>query len=199
MDMELLRNGSGYVDYTAYKALSNYERTEKEMLAKINNESRNGEIWKVSTSSRTEKEILIIQDRGNYVVGLVLNDNFFIGAITIRSIAEKYTDPGKVSYYFDDRLETYVKTITSSEYEKVMDVVSDALGLKYNGGNETEAVEPVEYDESKTTELPFPAPAQEDNYIRITFEEFESMAKANTEKDIYKGLYEQLLAKLIKD
>ena len=200
MDMELLRNGSGYVDYTAYKALSNYERTEKEM----NNVYR-GEIYEVEAFNSTEARYGLVVSANDRIDGRYINvimgnyEKIFGNEIPIRCNGLYYFSPEKVSLINVNKIGNFVRLATDDEMAQIDAGIAKALGLQCVESEECEAVEPVYFPEGKAVELPFPAPTQEENYIRVPFEEFEDLCKSNTEKDIYKGLYEQLLSKLIKD
>ena len=93
MSGELKRNGSGYVDPTAYIA--------------INDAPKGGEIWQLSNGA----EILILKNHGTMSTAIKLTDRPNPGAVEVISRQIKYADMRFVQYVFNSDLGQYVKTL----------------------------------------------------------------------------------------
>lgn len=116
---ELKRNGSGYYDPTAYKAMKNC--SDKRINA--------GEIWEVEYHKEYRFAVVIaVQERICNI--LVLNDEKE-SEDDIEVIAKglKYTDPTMLSYKFKKGFVNFVRTMKEDEYKTLLDVVRGSLGF----------------------------------------------------------------------
>lgn len=114
MDEELKRNGSGYYDETAYKAMTAGPQP--------------GEIWK-----RDDGRVLVILMRRESICStLLLKDTD--GAktadeITVNAMVPMRTSPIMVGYAFAERMAQYVKKVPDKEFQAIRRMVGAALGL----------------------------------------------------------------------
>lgn len=77
--------------------------------------------------------------------------------------------------------------MTDDEFETIMDAVAEVLGLEMS--------QPAEVVEPQEEWHPIPEP----DAMPLPFEcDPEALIKAQTERDVYKGLYEKLLADVMK-
>lgn len=111
MSGELKRNGSGYVDPTAYIA--------------INDAPKGGEIWQLSNGA----EILILKNHGTMCTAIKLTDRPNPGAVEVISRQIKYADMRFVQYAFNSYLGQYVKTLPEPDYLAIMERFSDAMSI----------------------------------------------------------------------
>lgn len=112
-DYELIRNGSGYYDETAYKAFMG--------MAKA------GDIW---TANDGKERVLILKNQGEFCNALTLLDTCkHSQMMEITSAGTHYTDPGMVKYLFHSRLGAFVQRLPADEFKKVREAVEDALGF----------------------------------------------------------------------
>ena len=119
---ELLRNGSGYVDLTAYKAIKNTDGGVK---------MKQGEIWEIKHGKKYKMAVVIaVHERACNV--LVLNDER-VSETDFEVIAKgvKYTDPTMISYAFNNNFTDFIKSMKEHEFETLLDVVRGELG--FNG------------------------------------------------------------------
>lgn len=200
MDYELLRNGSGYYDPTAYEALKNFKGVTKTMIG-----FRHGEIYEVETLHGYRQGIIVSSnDRvdSRYINVIIMNDKqLFDIDIPIVCQGIRYACPEKVSLVHVDKIGNFIKLATDEELAQIDAGIAKALGLQYMESKECEAVEPVKYIEPM--ELPLPAPDDEAGmYVKLTIAEFEEMVASKTEAElkakIYKDLHEKLLDKVIQ-
>lgn len=98
---DIRRNGSGYYDETAFKAISGMK-------------PQPGEIWTHKVSD-----------------GLMLGEKPAINKIMVRGKTMMWTNPIMVGYCFDEVLEAYVKTMPDTEFLEVQKAVKKALGLSH--------------------------------------------------------------------
>lgn len=194
----LHRNGSGYYDPTAYKALKNIEREGKTMDINI------GEIWEMEATSGTRMAIVIAVHR-NYSSVLLLNDEFTKErTIQINAQGLKCIDPGMVTYKFHRSFIKFIRKANDEEFADIMKQVSEALGLETevpfgiveDKALRAELVELKENNELKIAEL-----LRSRDYYKNLFESMEKQEtetiKLKTERDLYKSLYEQTFERLI--
>ena len=186
MDRELFRNGSGYADPTAYRAMIMME--EKSM------ETKPFEIWKYEISTGEKMGIVMAQE-GNIISVLPLFDRSFAGGIEITTVqGVRFVHPIRMAHVGESKLISYVQDVPEDSVNDIMNIFSDVYSdviwaaesilpedAESRGFGAPGTILPpgnVEYPDS--TEL----------QIRLEGE--------RREKEVYKGLYESLLDKLIK-
>lgn len=179
MDNELLRNGSGYVDYTAYKALKNCAKGESDMAF------NRGEIFEYEMVNRNEvKKALVVsadfRRNERHISIIVLNDEPK-GQVNVPIVCQgkMYADCGMVSFATNDRLGDFIRKATETEMAQIDEGIAKCLGIE-----QKTVVETIK------KEVPVPAPT-------VPKSVFEELAITKAEANIYKNLYEQLLAKML--
>lgn len=171
-DYEILRNGSGYVDWTAYQALKKYQKGEEDMNFK------RGEIYEYEMQNGIIKNALIIsanfRQNNGYQNVIVLTDDEKDEAYSVPIVCGRmmYADCGMVSFALKNRIGNYIRTATDDEMKLIDEGIAKCLGI------EQKAVE-------KIVEVPV-----QDNTS-------EELATAKAEAKIFKDLYEKLLAKVM--
>lgn len=71
---ELKRNGSGYYDDTAYKAMRNYQEEKK--MCENSKEVREGEIWLIETKRGYEEVLILAANERTSFVCLLKESEF---------------------------------------------------------------------------------------------------------------------------
>ena len=127
---DLMVNGSGIKDPTAYKAIKNFEGGGKTM-----NQITPGSIW-----SSNDKEYLIIafNEIFNYATVLRLMQGEFGSALKIRSRDIRYADPMRLQYVFEENLQDFIRQLSDEEFEQTKMAIADALGLNIAYGQQDE-------------------------------------------------------------
>ncbi len=196
---ELRRNGSGYYDPTAYKALKNIEREEKEM------EVRKGEIWEIEVGNQLRTAV-VLATQGSYSIVLTFTDEpRERRTVQINAQGMKYTEPGMISYKFHDNFVKFIRLTKEEEFADIMKQVSYALGLEMyepipvaiaESGNIQNLQMELAEAKAKNLELV--------NYnINLLSENVDlqekekNRIKLETERDLYKSQYESLLERVI--
>lgn len=176
-DQPMNRNGSGYIDPTAYMAIKNVRKGEKKMK---NNELCTGEIWKIDTA-KGERYAIILAVGENASTILTLCENDFLNAVPVICKGTMYTDISRISYVFNDNFIEFARSMTEIEFDNIMDKVVKYLGMSRN----------IQKDVAeKIVEVPV------DNT-----ELFEELTKAKLELEFYKNIaddYKQLAEKMLK-
>lgn len=181
MDYELFRNGSGYVDYTAYKAITNIERNKKM-------EFNRGEIFEIETNGSENRKALIVsanfRKNNRFQSIIVLTDEPKTeDAVPIVCEGMMYADCDKVSFATENRIGNFIRTAREDEMAKIDEGIAKYLGIEQEKivvekrSEPKEAVIPLELCDGK-----------------ITIEEF---VKAQTEAETYKDLYNRILLTIL--
>lgn len=205
-DRELRRNGSGYYDPTAYKALKNYEREANHM------EYKRGEIFKYNTTGG-EHEILIVSSNerceGYYLNALFLNDNASGNYVQIVCGDLRYVDCDKVSLVTASNMGEYIRTATEAEMLQVDNGIIDSLGLVLSDETDTmeQLIEEKRKNNAKDAELedlrkklkeaPLRTIITSDGIIMVSDNTAEQIIRLETERDMYKEWFEKLMEKAV--
>ena len=185
MDKELLRNGSGYVDFTAYSAIKNIERENGKM------EYKRGEIFEYIVNGYEKRKALVVsanfRSTSRYISVIVLADEIKgENMVPVVCGGQMYADCGMVCFCTNERLGNYLRSASAMEMEQVDEGIARCLGIEQK--TITETVE-------KVVEVPAPvATAEQETPVEFFFEE---LIQAKAEANVYKNLYEQLLAKVM--
>ena len=113
---DIRRNGSGYYDETAFKAIQAITKAPKP-----------GEIWTDSTGSKT---YLVLQSRKSVCSTLLLGTENKENSIMVMARMPMYTDPIMIGYTFSNLLTQFVKTVPEDNMENVKKAVGRALGIR---------------------------------------------------------------------
>ena len=167
---EIKRNGEGYYDPTAYEAIKRMEDTDME-------EVKAGEVWEAVTGTETGL-FIILKNNSRYVTVLYLTESApSTNSFRVTLDPVMYTDCGRSSYVFPDRLIRHVTTLTENEFKELKNGVAKALEFPQIVQVKTGAIQ-------TTAKEPDP-----DFMIDLGIEK--------TEKRVYKSLYENLLREVI--
>lgn len=135
----------------------------------------NGDIFRVMLKDGREREAVILSTHDNYSTILMLGDDDR-QPYAINCNGTKYTNPGMVSYIFNDTIMDFVRSMTNSEYNDLMKSVIDYLGYDMPVKEVVKEIKPE------------PVVSDVQN-IELT--------KAQAERDVYKNLYENLIKSMI--
>lgn len=171
IDKELLRNGSGYVDPTAYAALTEVQKGE-------NMDNKTGEIWEVTDNKGYVKECIIIADHGSCstILRLFDEDNGY-NDIQVNCRGIKYTDSRKLQYCFDSACTGFIRKLSEQEFETIKTKVAASIGIK------AQVVEVVKEVAEEALQIP-------DNL---------ELERTKAQLEVYKGLYEDLLKGVLRN
>lgn len=187
MKSTILRNGSGYYDPTAFEAIKNIIKSEKVKKVKT---MEKGEIWEIQQNNGTYKDVIVLSTGGDVAQVIQLSERGNDFSLTVNCQGIKYTDPRKIQYAFSDVFTTFIRALRDDEYKNIMGAVAEVLGLS--------TVQLPEADESQEEQEEW-HPIPEPDIMPLPFEcDPEALIKAQTERDVYKGLYEKLLADVMK-
>ena len=206
-DRELKRNGSGYYDPTAYKALKRIEREEDNMFDMVVNR---GDIFTAEMTNGSEKKVLVVscneRNGGNFVSTLMLKEdsnNYYAVPIVCGTLM--YVDCDLVAYNKKMYLKEFVKTATEEEMRAVDCQMRRALGLGKIQTSTNE--EEIRILDAKVIDY--------ERIIEVLNKEIDELCRKNkelsskqpdstaeclkleTERDLYKRLYEQAFERLI--
>lgn len=187
-DFEIIRNGSGYVDVTAYKAITNYQKEVEKM------EYNRGEIYEYEMNNNMgiKKALIVSANFRNgygYLNIIVLTDEEKRDAYTVPIVCTgmMYADCAMVSFGRKHQLGNYIRTATDAEMKQIDEGIAKCLGIE---------IEPVYMDSNEEIER-LQHELKKCNNIIPVCDNTEELMQAKAEAGIYKNLYEQLLAKMI--
>lgn len=122
---ELLRNGSGYVDPTAYKALTAVAKTQQGVAVKL------GSIWSAYFGT-TVRKCLVMTAHKDHATILVLNDEpkgYGVEQLETVSGATYYAIPALLSYKFYEDFNAQEDSLDPEEFSWLWDVTLNYLGV----------------------------------------------------------------------
>ena len=167
------RNAERYYDPTAGAAITNIEKGER----------MNWNIGDIITATRqgnpVEKKLLVLANDGYVLTGLILLTREMSNCIPVMCGTQMYANPYRLDHVSlrtnDIQLN---RTASDEELTAAQDAVRKAFGFEYDH---------AEQEDDEDSELADLAEAQAKELI-----------EANARADIYKELYENLLARCLK-
>lgn len=171
-----IRNHEHYMDTTAYFALRNTD-------------NKRGEVWEADFNGDT-REVLVLADHDDISTVLSLFDFYGVGnnkyAVQTDGVT-RYTSVQRVSYLAENRFLKYVCNIDPEEFQVILWDVADELGIK----PEKEVVVKEKIVEVEKIVEAEKRTENDDFVVKMAIREAEIKA------ELYKSLYEGLLADLI--
>lgn len=110
-DYNIKRNGSCYIDPTAYQA--------------INDAPKGGEIWRKGTG----QEALVLKNHGTMCTVLPLIDQQKPGTVEVISRQVMYANPCFATFAFNQDLGQYIKRLPDKDYTDIMARFAEAMGV----------------------------------------------------------------------
>lgn len=207
MNKDVLRNGSGINDYTAYKAIMNTEKGANKM------EIEKGEIYEVKRNDGKFMHVVILAVHEQVSSILPLTDEIFENSVKVVCQGEKYTDVHRIQYVFNSNIRRFIRKLTDEEFTGIMDKVAEGLGVsRYVAAPVSDGMEKdVEFYEDKIKALEEEKNCLEDkvNSVQLDLKTIESerdsvifdlarMKTAEKERNMYKEMYENVMELLVK-
>lgn len=208
MNKEILRNGSGVNDYTAYKAIMNTQRGGNKM------EIQKGDIYEAKRTDGKFMNVIVLAVHEDVCNVLALSDEMHEGSTKVICQGEKYTSVHRIQYLFNNQLRRFIRKLTDKEFSEIMDKVAEGLGIG-NKINENTQTDIVAWDKGKEAEC-YKAENEElkktidalkgelsdvkdanSTEIEYQMKRAEENEKKALYADFYKEMYEKLLEKVI--
>lgn len=161
---DLLRNGSGYIDPTAYAAMKNIEKEQKEMY-------KRGQIYEYEVKPDEWRAALVVSAdfrAKDALLNIIVLDNECNGANCV-VYGNYFVNCGKVSFGWSTKMGKYIGTLDSSYMDEIDAEIMHCLGLE-------------RAEKTQTVSTP-PDPLNFDV----------ELVEAKTEARIYRELYERLM------
>lgn len=177
---EMMRNGSGYPDFTAYNGMMN---------------PKPGEIW--TQGDRDDDYWVLLAVNNHVCTGLKLTNRDMDGSISVTCREVMFTNPAMMGYAFRNRLGCYVKTLPKKEFYALRKSVADVLGFTFGGNGEIDEI--LKDSEELKKQL---NAAQADLRISETVRKALNESNKMLEDELYsckpyREMYNELLDKLI--
>lgn len=173
MDKELLYNGSGVKDITAYKAI-----LQSGGAGNMNNyEINKGEIWEVDNNGSV-RLVVVLACFERYAATVMLQEQLpGSNAVEVRARDIMYADAGRLGYMFYDKMVDFVRTLSDTEYQELRQGIVTALGLQGIKGEVAASAIQVYENATAAAEANLEAARQEITILR------EDLAKAQEKID----------------
>lgn len=201
MNNDVLRNGSGINDYTAYKAIMNTEKGANKM------EIQKGEIYEAKRTDGKFMNVIVLAVHSDVCNVLALTDEMHEGSMKVICQGEKYTSAHRIQYVFNSQLRRFIRKLKDDEFAEIMDKVAESLGIE-SEITENKHPDIVAWDKEKEVECykTENEKLKEEIYdLECKLEdarEYQTQREEENEKkalyaDFYKEMYEKLLEKVI--
>lgn len=187
---EMMVNGSGYYDFTAYLALKDIKEGE---IMGVREDYADGDIVTVEKNNGLVEEMLLLKCHDGYASATILREKPpFENAVPVISRQKMYIDAGRLCYAFYDMITGFVKSISDDDLERVRRDIGNALGI--GSLAIPEAKEPQKTPQTavdtemigKLDELIVKLANETDVTILR-----EGIIRAEAERDIYRELFEK--------
>ena len=194
-DRELKRNGSGYVDPTAYKALKTINNTVGGVAVQV------GSIWRAMFGN-TPRLLVVVALHFEHASILVLSEESkgpkSVRFSTLQGV-EYWATPDMISYKFYCDFDTLEGQLVPESIDLLLEKTAECLGLSKPvtepDGNHLLEARNMRLQE-RNKEL-------EDELVKLKTERTpaddaqQEIARLTTQRDLYKEEYKELLASLI--
>ena len=165
MKNELLRNGSGYIDPTAYAAMKNVEKEQRKMY-------KRGQIYEYEVKPGDIRVALVVsadfRAKDDVLNVIILGDGY--GSETCVGVGGYVADCCMVSFAWASKMGKYIGKANAEEMDCIDAEIMKCLGIERK--EKPKAITP-------------PAETRTDGV---------ELAKAQTEARVYRELYDRLLA-----
>ena len=178
-DYGINKNGEGYSDPTAFKAITNMAKP--------------GEIWTSKRKDGVDGEVLVIKNLERFSVVLDLQDFPTKDRIEVISRSVKYTDPAMVRWMYNTALSGFVKKLPEKDFYEVVSEINTALNLELLSveGTGTGAEEEALKKENVKLKQAL------DRYIAKERDSSEGTDIMKIQLQTYKTMYDELIQKIL--
>lgn len=199
-DKELWLNGSGYPDPTAYKAMKGVMDDMRDRI---------GEVWEVNTNKGTKTVLVVAKKEGAYALLDMFDEPKRYTDITVNLNGEDWhTNSVMFSYCLDDRFVEKVGTLSEDDFNMALETIGRTFDVPMCGDSEelecakeiikakNEQIENlrIEVVDLKADCKKLSGELQD---VILNDDPSADMVRLETERDLYKSLYEQAFERLV--
>lgn len=207
MDKELLYNQSGIKDETAYKAITNLPSGGSAYMSGY--EINKGEIWEIEGNGYGNKLVVVLCCYERYAATVMLQDQEpKSNAVPVRARDIMYADAGRLGWTFYEKMVDFVRTLSAEEDQELRQAIAAALEIPVDetplesmAADANREIDGLQHEIAQLRQqLKEKTAAAEEVYaaeVAAKVGELESLAAARKEAEIYKGLYENMLARAL--
>ncbi len=118
------RNGSGYYDETAKKAILNY------LKEKCGMNNKTGEIWRRQNENGTENLMIVVYDHGTFCTVLKLEEEDKPGCdISLAAPGILFANSKRVYFVASKTLTDFVRSIPAGEMDDLRNKIAESIGV----------------------------------------------------------------------
>ena len=201
IDKELWLNGSGYADPTAYKAMKGVMDDMRDRI---------GEVWEVNTNKGTKTVLVVAKKEGAYALLDMFDEPKRYTDITVNLNGEDWhTNSVMFSYCLDDRFAEKVGTLSEDDFNMALETIGRTFDVPMMQVPDPTATVEKDLLENLRKKLEHAVKLldEKDEEIKQLSGELQDvimngdpsadMVRLETERDLYKSLYEQTLERLL--
>lgn len=131
MKNDLRKNGSGYYDETAFKAIKNTMKNQKRGGSTMNKGEFYARDIVTVDCANGQQDFLLLKCHEDYATALMLREKpYKENSVKVVSKSVMYADAGRVAYVYYDKISGYVKTIKELEFTGIQKMIITAMGLE---------------------------------------------------------------------
>ena len=186
---EMMTNGSGYYDFTAYLAIKDIQEG---VIMGVRADYADGDIVTVEKNNGYTEEMLLLKCHDGYASATILREKEpYENGVPVISRQKMYADAGRLCYVFYDMITGFVKAVPDDELEKVRRKIGEALGI----GTLVVPAAPQEVTQKSGADEEvmaiLDAAIQKMAESADTAELKASLIRAEAERDVYRDLFEK--------
>ena len=122
--VRIVRNGSGYYDETAKKAILNY------LKEKCGMNNKTGEIWRRQNENGTENLMIVVYDHGTFCTVLKLEEEDKPGCDTsLAAPGILFANSKRVYFVASKTLTDFVRSIPAGEMDDLRNKIAESIGV----------------------------------------------------------------------
>jgi len=189
---EMMTNGSGYYDFTAYLAIKDIQEG---VIMGVRGDYADGDIVTVEKNNGYTEEMLLLKCHDGYASATILREKEpYENAVPVISRQKMYADAGRLCYVFYDMITGYIKSVPDDELENVRQRIGKALGIGTLAVPESQTEHTAvlrDEDISLLKGVVDRLAEQMEPLLKKTQEMSNNLIMAQAERNVYKELFEK--------
>ena len=186
---EIMVNGSGYYDPTAYHAIKNMQ---EDLAMGTRKDYADGDIVIAKKHNGETEEMLLLRCHEGYATATILRDKPPIeNAVMVISRQKMYMDAGRPCYVFYDTITGFVKSVSDEELERVRQKIGEALGIGTLAAQEEPKATLRDEDIMMLKGVMDQLAEKMEPILKRTKEMSDSLIIAQAERNVYRELFER--------
>ena len=186
---EMMFNGSGYYDPTAYHAITNMQ---EDLAMDARKGYTDGDIVIAKKHNGETEEMLLLKCHDGYASATILRDKPPLeNAVPVISLQTMYMDAGRLCYVFYDTITEYVERLSDEELERVRQKIGEVLGIRTLAAQEEPKATLRDENIMMLKGMMDQLAEKMEPILKRTKEMSDSLIIAQAERNVYRELFER--------